>query len=102
MEFEKLLNEAVDEGLKNAVCEGGRQIIVCQLEEICSVKGHGIAEKPEAFAAGLQKIFGEGAGVVEEFIVRNLFTRLGLKYEDKKDFMFADYVKEAKECNKCP
>jgi len=93
-DFDKLFIEAVDEGL-DVLGESGRQMIFFHLEKSCSIKRHEIPKKPEAFAAGLEKIFGAGASVLEKLIVKNLYSKLGLKYEDKEERKFADYVKEA-------
>lgn len=43
------------------------------------------------------KIFGVGASILEKIILKNLYSKLGLKYEDKKSYTFGDYVKEVKE-----
>jgi len=92
-EFEKLFMEAVDEGLKS-LGESVRQMIFYHLENTYSVKRQDIPKKPEAFAEGLEKIFGKGASVLEKIIVKTLYSKLGLEYEDKKDFVFIDYLKD--------
>jgi len=97
-DFEKLFIEAVDEGL-DVLGESGRQMIFFHLEKICSIKRHEIPNKPEAFAAGLEKIFGAGASVLEKLIVKSLYSKLGLKYEDKEERPFADCVNEVKEAD---
>jgi len=97
-DFDKLFIEAVDEGL-DVLGESGRQTIFFHLEKSCSVKRHEIPKKPEAFAAGLEKIFGAGASVIEKLIVKSLYSKLGLEYEDKEERPFADYVNALKEAN---
>jgi len=94
-DFDKLFIEAVDEGL-DVLGESGRQMIFFHLEKSCSIKRHEIPKKPEAFAAGLEKIFGAGASVLEKLIVKNLYSKLGLKYEDKEERKFAEYVNDVK------
>ena len=64
-------------------------IYVCRAREI--------PKNPEAFAKGLEKIFGAGASVFEKLIVKSLCSKLGLKYEDVEGRPFADYVKYVKE-----
>ena len=91
-EFEKLFMEAVDESLKS-LGESVRQMIFFHLEKSYSIKRHDIPKKPEAFAEGLEKIFGVGALVLEKIIVKTLYSKLGLEYEDKKDFVFIDYLR---------
>lgn len=97
-DFEKLFIEAVDEGLE-ALGESGRHMIFFHLEKSYSVKRHEIPKKPEAFAEGLEKIFGAGASVLEKLIVKSLYSKLGLKYEDKEGRPFAEYVRDVKEAN---
>ncbi|KPV62988.1 MAG: hypothetical protein AOA66_1058 [Candidatus Bathyarchaeota archaeon BA2] len=103
-DFEKLFIEAVDEGL-NVLGESGKQMIFFHLEKSCSIKKHEIPKKPEAFAEGLEKIFGAGASVLEKLIVKSLYSKLGLKCKEKSEYTFADYlnnVKNAKEDSKRP
>jgi len=95
-DFDKLFIEAVDEGL-DVLGESGRHMVFFHLERSCSIKRHEIPKKPEAFAAGLEKIFGAGASVIEKLIVKSLYSKLGLKYEDKEECPFADYVNDVKE-----
>jgi len=95
-DFDKLFIEAVDEGL-NVLGESGKQMIFFYLEKSYSIRRHEIPKKPEAFAVGLEKIFGAGASVLEKLIVKSLYSKLGLKYEDKGERPFADHVKNVKE-----
>jgi len=95
-DFEKLFIEAVDEGLE-VLGESGRQMIFFHLDKSYSIKKREIPKKPEDFATGLEKIFGAGASVLEKLIVKSLYSKLGLKYEDKEGRPFADYVKNVKE-----
>ncbi|KPV63716.1 MAG: hypothetical protein AOA66_0672 [Candidatus Bathyarchaeota archaeon BA2] len=96
--FDKLFIEAVDEGL-TVLGESGRQMIFFHLENSYSIKKHKIPKKPEAFATGLEKIFGAGASVIEKLILKSLYSKLGLKYEDREERPFAEYVNEVKEAD---
>jgi hypothetical protein len=109
-EFEKLFLEAVDEGL-NFLGESGKHMVFFHLERSYLIKRLDIPEKPEALAAGLEKIFGAGASVLQKLILESLYSKLGLKFEDKGDYTFAECVnhaknvkeaKEPKEGNKSP
>ena len=97
-DFEKLFIEAVDEGLET-LGESGKHMIFFHLDKGYSIKKHEIPKKPEAFAKGLEKIFGAGASVLEKLIVKSLCSKLGLNYEDVESRPFADYVKYVKETN---
>jgi hypothetical protein len=109
-DFEKLFLEAVDEGLK-VLGESGKHMVFFHLERSYSIKRHDIPKKPEALAAGLEKIFGAGASVLLKLVLESLYSKLGLKLEDKGDYTFAECVNhaknvkeamEAKEGNKSP
>lgn len=97
-DFEKLFIEAVDEGLET-LGESGKHMIFFHLEKNCSIKKHEIPRNPEAFAKGLEKIFGAGASVLEKLIVKSLYSKLGIKYEDTEDRPFVYCVKYVKEAN---
>jgi len=97
-DFEKLFIEAVDEGL-GTLGESGKHMIFFHLDKSYSVKRHEIPKKPEAFARGLEKIFGAGASVLERLIVKSLYSKLGLEYEDVESRPFVDYVNHVREAN---
>lgn len=97
-EFEKLFIEAVDEGLET-LGESGKHMIFFHLDKSYSIKKHEIPKNPEAFAEGLEKIFGAGASVLEKLIVKSLCSKLRLELENVESGSFADYVKCVKEAN---
>lgn len=97
-DFERLFIEAVDEGL-GTLGESGKHMIFFHLDRSYSVKKHEIPKKPEAFARGLEKIFGAGASVLEKLIVKSLYSKLGLEYEDVESRPFVDYVNHVREAN---
>ena len=96
--FEQLLIEAVDEGLES-LGESGKHMIFYHLDKSYSIKKHEIPKIPEAFAEGLEKIFGAGASVLEKLIVKSLYLKLGLKYEDVESRPFVDCVNHVKEAD---
>jgi hypothetical protein len=97
--FEECFVEAINDGLK-VLGESGKQMIFFYLENNYSVKRDEITKKPETFATGLEKIFHAGALVIEKLIVESLYSKLGLTYEEKKNYAFGDYVKQAREQSK--
>lgn len=92
--FKKVLIEAVDNGLLT-LGESPRSAIYFHLERNWQLKKEEIPEKVEKFLEGLANIFGPGSRVVEKVIVKDLYTRLGLEFEEKMNFEFQDYVKQA-------
>ena len=97
-DFEKLFIEAVDEGLET-LGESGKHMIFFHLDKSYSIRKHEIPKKPEAFARGLQKIFGAGASVIEKLILKSLYSKLGLECEYVENRSFADYVNGLREAN---
>lgn len=95
--LDDLLLSAVDETVKQVFKEVGANVIYDYLENNCHLKREEIAEKPEVFSANLRKLLKSGATVVERMILKNLYSKLQLKYEEKQGYEFLDYIKELKE-----
>ncbi|MFQ6065637.1 MAG: hypothetical protein ACE5L6_09240 [Candidatus Bathyarchaeia archaeon] len=92
--FKKSLLRAVEEGLLT-LGESPRKVIYYYLKTKFQLKREDIPEKAEQFDKALNSIFGPGAEVIERYIVKDLYQRLKLNLEEKKDFKFVDYVREA-------
>jgi len=93
-DFKRVLIEAVDNGLL-AFGDSPRSAIYFHLERSLKLRREEIPEKVERFLEGLENIFGPGSRVVEKVIVRDLYSRLGLEFEEKRNFEFQDYVRQA-------
>jgi len=91
-DFEKLFMKAVDESL-TVLPESGREMLFFHLERSFSIKKRDIPKKPENFIDALEQIFGAGAQVLEKLIVQNMYSKLGLEYQERKDYTFTDYLK---------
>ncbi|MGQ9743046.1 MAG: hypothetical protein ACUVQW_00365 [Candidatus Bathycorpusculaceae bacterium] len=92
--FKKVLLEAVDEGLLT-LGESGREAVYFHLKNLYNVKKEEIPFKLEEFAEGLRKIFGLGAAVIEKAIIKSLYDKIGMKYEERKGRSFLAYVIDA-------
>ena len=99
--IEGLLLEAVDETMKRVFREAGAKVIYGYLENNSHLKREEIAEKPGVFSAGLEMLLGSGAPVVKKLILKNLYSKLELKFREKKGYEFSDYVKELEEKYEC-
>jgi len=82
--LDDLLLGVVDETLREVFREEGAKVIYDFLENNCHLKREEIAEKPEVFSAGLERLLGSGALVVEKLILKNLYSRLRLEHAGKK------------------
>ena len=93
--FEKILSEAVDNGLM-ILGESARKSIYFHLDQDFSLQKEKIPENPEALENALESIFGVGALVIEISILKNLTAKLGLKFEERKSFNFTDSVNKVR------
>lgn len=89
--------EVIDETLKQIFSDDGTKVIYDFLEKHSNLKPKDVANKPEVFSASLKKLMVSAAQVIEQNILKNLYSRLGLKFEEKKGYQFADYIMEVKE-----
>lgn len=96
-DFDKLLLEAIDEGL-SSIGESSKQAIYFHLEKSFNVKKHEIPYKIEDFARAIEKIFGLGADFLEILIMKNPYEKVGRTVHllEPKDFVFTEYVAAAK------
>jgi len=100
-EVDNLLLSAVDETMRQVFKEEGAKVIYGYLENNSHLKREEIAEKPKVFSAGLERLLGSAAPVIEKLILKNLYSKLGLKFREKKDYEFSDYIKELEEKCRC-
>jgi len=92
-DLDKLLEEAVDEGL-NVLGNSGKQMLFFHLEKSFSLKKNEILKKPETFTVAIEEIFGAGALVLERLIIKSVYSKLGLKYQEKKECTFSDFLRD--------
>ena len=95
--FEKLLLEAVDEGL-SSLGEPSKQAIYFHLEKRFNIKKKEIPYKVETFVKAIEKIFGLGANFLEILVMRRLYEKIGgiFEWHESTEFTFTKYVAVAK------
>ena len=100
--FEKLLLEAIDEGL-NVLGESSKQVVYFNLEKTFMMNRLDIPYRIEEFTDAIERIFGTGAKILEIQIMKCLFKRVEYSiknYSEPKNLTFIEYVaavKRAKE-----
>ena len=99
--LDDLLLSAVDETLKQVFKEEGAKAIYSFIENKCHLKREEISEKPEDFSAGLERLLGSAAPLIEKMVLKNLCSKLQLEYEEKVGCGFSDYLRELREKGKC-
>ncbi len=92
--LDDLLLKAIDETLRHVFREAGAEVIYNFLGNNSHLKREEIADKPEAFSAGLERLLVSAAQPIEKTVLKNLYGRLGLEFEEKKGYAFSDYIKE--------
>ena len=100
MSFEKLLLEAIDEGL-SSLGETSKQAIYFHLEKNYKLTKQGIPFRIEDFTEAIENIFGVGAKVLEIRIMKNLFKNMGYPFPyfrpcTHEYLEFTKYIKSAR------
>jgi len=75
--------------------ESVRGAIYYHIERTFQIRREEIPKRLEAFHEALQGMLGEGAMVVERLIAKNLYAKLGLRFEQHEALI--DYVNHARE-----
>jgi len=96
-DFDKLLLEAVDEGLAS-IGESPKQAIYFHLRQSFNIKKQEIPQNIEAFILAVEKIFGIGATFLEALILKALYEKTGIKGKEDsfKGLTFAETVAAVK------
>jgi hypothetical protein len=92
--FEKLLLDAVDEGLA-WLGDSARRTIYSHLENDFNIKRQDIPRNIKGFADAIEKIFGAAAGLLEIQIMKKLHERVGDSFRyfpQQEDLVFTEYV----------
>jgi hypothetical protein len=93
MEFEffQEYHRCVLDGLKSALGESGMNVVLFNIES------HRCVEDARTLHKNLHAIFGDGVFIIEKVIVKELYRRLNMPYEEPKDFDFVRSVNRARE-----
>ncbi|MEM2168966.1 MAG: hypothetical protein QXX99_03545 [Candidatus Bathyarchaeia archaeon] len=93
-EFERILIEAIDDGL-NLLGETVGTVLLMMIRERHNIEKDEIPRKIKEFSSALRSILGNGGGkFVEKIIVTCLFSRLGLG-TPKGEREFHEYILDA-------
>ena len=86
--FSKILLAAVEEGL-SSLGDSPKQAILFHLETSFKIKREHIPANLTEFAKALEGIFGPGASYLEKLIVKRLYEKLGIEFDDAG---FSDFL----------
>jgi len=93
--FSKILLRAVEEGL-SSLGDSPKQAIFFHLEASFKIKKEHIPANLTEFARALERIFGPGASYLEKLIVKRLYEKLDLEFEDLESWDFLARVDNVK------
>jgi biotin carboxylase len=96
-DWNSLFAETVDETLKQIFKEDGARVIYKFLESQTCLKLEEVADKPKVFSASLERLMVSAARVIENVILKNLYSRIGLTFREKQGYEFSDYIRELRE-----
>ena len=94
-DFSEILLAAVEESL-SSLGDSPKHAILFHLEASFKIKKEHIPENITEFAKALEKIFGPGALYLEKLIVKRLYEKLGLEFEDVESRNFLERVDNVK------
>ena len=97
--FEKLLLEAVDEGLAS-LGDTSKQVVYFHLEKTFKLNKQEIPHKIEEFANAIENIFGHGAKLLQILIMKQLYEKVrgAIEYNTElEDLVFTQYVAAVKQ-----
>ena len=98
VDFEELLQEAIDEGL-SLLGESAKQVVYFHLEKTFKMNRLDIPYRIEEFIDAINRIFGTGAKILEIQIMKCLFKKAGCTikhHPEQNDLEFAEYVEAVK------
>lgn len=95
--LDELLLAVVDETFKQVFREAGAKVIYDYLGNKFHLEREEIAKKPEVFSVGLEELLVSARPVIENMIIKSLYSKLELKFAKKKGYAFSDYLKELRE-----
>lgn len=102
-EFNKILLDAIDQGIKRILGETAAQSIYFYLQRDEQLRREDIPNNLEKFLFTLERIFNVGALVIEKAIMEGLYLRLRrrnknlvLEYKDTEQFNFIGYINDLK------
>jgi len=96
--FEEFLLEAVDEEL-SLLGESVKLAVYHDLKKTFKIDKHAIPYRIDQFATAIEKMFGEGAKLLEIQIMKHLHEKAGQNVEyfsESTDLVFTKYVEAAK------
>jgi len=91
---QSILTELVTQRMEQLFGETASRILFDYLKRNHHLPIEDICERSEVFFAGLEEVVGAGAKMLERLVLKDLYSKFGLEYEEKEGYKFSDYLKE--------
>jgi len=92
--FKESFNSAVEKAML-LLGQSGKQATYYHIEKTFKLKRNTWHKNPEDFAEALEQIFGPGSQLLLKAITKELYTDLGLKFEESGELHFTYLVRKA-------
>ena len=90
--FVSALSDCVQDGIRNVLGQAALDAVFSKMKLVS------LAEAPAELHNGFNQVFGPACGILERLMVKDLFRRLNLKFEQvMPSFDFETYVNIAKQ-----
>jgi len=90
IDFDDILVKTIEEVLENIFNKNTAFTLLQYIDE--NDKGK-IDTQIQCFSDSLHKILGNGATIVEDLILENLFSQFNMELKNRKDYEFSDQVR---------
>lgn len=94
--FNVVVAKAVEETFNQIFQKEGTSIINEFLKNNAKLELTQIADNPDLFSQNLNKLTSSASPIVEKAIVKNLYLKLGKKFETKNGYSFSEHITELK------
>ena len=99
-EFDRLLLDIVDETLRQVFITEDVEVIYGYLRKKFGLKPEEFAGKLEVFSEGLEDLLGS-IQPIEHLILEKLYSKLQLKFTEKRNYTFSDHIKKLRSRYSC-
>ncbi|MEM3587844.1 MAG: hypothetical protein QXO71_11050 [Candidatus Jordarchaeaceae archaeon] len=92
--MEELILQTIDGVLRKVLGDGSANIIIIYAKKSDPAKWEKDPEKVKVFVDALRSLIGISSRIIEHLILKTLYSKLNLNFEEKKGYDFWDYIKE--------
>ncbi|MEM2431655.1 MAG: hypothetical protein QXX94_06855 [Candidatus Bathyarchaeia archaeon] len=92
----KIISEVAEEVMLNIFSRKALDNILRAMREKYFLDLDEMPKHPSIFSEALRRIIGVGSIIIEDLIIENLYIKLGLEFQWKKNYTFSDYINEIK------